>query len=187
MRKFFLIIALTAATALLPPRTEAQLPPAGYEYADSVIFIPVAQVDSSLKGKDIFAVLPDNVTVVQSGAIRSLVETRTRTNDGKMQSGFRVRIFFDNSQSTRGASSAALCRFKLKYPEIPAYRSFTSPYFKVTVGDYRNKSEALAALSEIRKDFPTAFIVRERFKYPMMDDVAAFKLDTVRVLKPISK
>ena len=187
MRKAIIVFALAASAAFLSPRTGAQLPPDGYEFADSVIFTPVAPVDSALKGKDIFTVLPDNVTVVQSGAIRTSVQERARANDARMQNGFRIRIFFDNSQTARGGSEAALYRFKLKYPTVPAYRSFTSPYFKVTVGDYRNKTEALAALAEIRKDFPTSFIVRERFKYPLMGNAASFKIDTVKVLKPVSK
>ena len=68
---------------------------------------------------------------------------------------------------------------------MSAYRRFTSPYFKVTVGDYRNKSEALAALKDIKKDFPTAFIVRERFRYPSLGNTSAYKVDTLKILKPI--
>lgn len=180
-----ILILTTALTLCLNAFAQVQVPPAGYEYTDSIIFTPVAPVDSVLKGKDIFSVMPENVTIVQSGAIRSSVLEKARTNEGKMQSGYRIRIFFDNSQSARGGSEAALYRFKTKYPEVAAYRSFTSPYFKVTVGDYRNKSEALEALGPIRKDFPAAFIVRERFKYPSMQNTASFKMDTVRVLRPI--
>lgn len=186
MKKFILtyaVLAIAGFTAL----AQHQVPPAGYEYTDSIIFTPVPPVDSLLKGRDIFSVMPENVTVVQSGAIKASVLEKARTNEGKMQNGFRIRIFFDNSQSARSGSEAALYRFKMKYPEVAAYRSFTSPYFKVTVGDYRNKSEALEALSEIRKDFPTAFIVRERFKYPSMQNTASFRMDTVRVLRPVKR
>jgi len=36
----------------------------------------------------------------------------------------------------------------------------------VTVGNFRTRLEAEALLQRIKGDFPDAFIVRERFKYP---------------------
>ena len=57
-------------------------------------------------------------------------------------------------------------RFNTLYPHIQAYRSFASPNFKVTAGNFRTRLEAEALLQRIKGDFPDAFIVRERFKYP---------------------
>ena len=164
---------------------KAQTAPTGYEYVDSLIFTPLAIVDSTLDGQNIFSILPDNVRIIQSASIRNAVEMKVRGNATQELSGYRIRIFFDNSQTARSDSEAALYRFKVKNPGIAAYRSFTSPYFKVTVGDYRNRSEALQALQHIRKDFPTAFIVRENFRFPALENTAAFKVDTIRYLRPI--
>ena len=180
-------IAITLALLLAAISLGAQTAPEGYEYADSLVFTPLSAVDSTLSGRNVFSAMPNNVRIVQSSSIRNAVEARSRQNASQNVQGYRIRIFFDNSQTARGASEAALYRFKVKNPEVAAYRSFTSPYFKVTVGDYRNRSEALAALQEIRKDFPTAFIVRENFKYPAMENMAAFKIDTVRFLRPVQK
>ena len=98
--------------------------------------------------------------------------------------GFRVRIFFDNKQNSRGASEAAMNRFKGAFPGIPAYRSFTSPHFKVTVGDFRTKSEALRLLQAVKGMFPSAFIVKERINYPAADRGHAYVADTVQVYRP---
>ena len=57
-------------------------------------------------------------------------------------------------------------RFNALYPHIHAYLSVASPNFKVTVGNFRTRLEAEALLQRIKGDFPDAFIVRERFKYP---------------------
>ncbi|MBR5924690.1 MAG: SPOR domain-containing protein, partial [Bacteroidales bacterium] len=114
------------------------------------------------------------------------VETRIRSNRSKTFSGYRIRIFFDNSQTARTASEAALYRFKVLNPGVSAYRSFSSPYFRVTVGDYRNKSEALAALGAIKQQFPSAFIVQERFKYPAVKNRSAYRVDTLKVLKKVN-
>ncbi len=176
-----LIIALAGALS----GAAQQVPPPGYVIVDSLVFTPLSAVDSTLEGSTIFTVLPDNVHVTQSGIVRNAVETRTRANRGRMTSGYRIRIFFDNSQNARGASEAALYRFKVQNPGMSAYRSFSSPYFKVTVGDFRNKSEAMAALGPIKQQFPAAFIVRERFKYPSIANKSAFKDDTLRFLRKV--
>ena len=176
-----------AILVLLPFAARAQqtVPP-GYVLVDSLVFTPLAAVDSTLEGSSIFNAMPDRVTVNQSGVIRNAVETRIRANRGKQFSGYRIRIFFDNSQSARSASEAALYRFKVLNPGVSAYRSFSSPYFRVTVGDYRNKSEALAALGAIKQQFPSAFIVQERFKYPAVENRSAYRVDTLKVLKKVN-
>ena len=74
--------------------------------------------------------------------------------------------------------------FKAQHPGVSVYRDYENPYFKVTVGDYRNKSEALAALQDIRIYFPSAFIVREKFRYPLLENSAAFRVDTLKYLRP---
>ena len=179
-----LLIALLVLFSL-SARAQQAVPP-GYVLVDSLVFTPLAAVDSTLEGSTIFNVLPDGVEVRQSGTIRNAVETRIRSNRGKMVNAYRIRIFFDNSQSARTASEAALYRFKVLNPGISAYRSFSSPYFRVTVGDYRNKSEALAALGAIKQQFPSAFIVQERFKYPAMENRSAYRVDTLKVLKKVN-
>ena len=141
-----------------------------------------APVDSMLLGKNIFTVMGPGVKVVQSDEVRQAMTQYVGKNATKPISGYRIRIFFDNSQDARGASSAAEGRFRAMYPGISTYRTFESPYFKVTVGDFRTKSEAQAALLSIKSAFPSAFIVRERFKYPALGGLSSYKVDTVKVL-----
>lgn len=174
------VILLLAAESL-----RAQTPPEGYQYVDSLVFTRLSDVDSTLAGQSVFSVMPEGVSVNQDGSIRNAVEMKASGSSRQMVGGYRIRIFFDNSQTARGESEAALYRFKVKNPGVAAYRSFVSPYFKVTVGDYRNKSEALAALKTIKRDFPTAFIVRERFRYPALGNTSAYKVDTLKILRPV--
>ena len=169
---------------ILAVRLGAQTAPEGYVLVDSLVFTPLSAVDSTLRGETIWSAMPDAVSVHQSGRSRIALADQTERNARKNFSGYRIRIFFDNKQSARGASEAAVSRFKALHPGTAAYRSFANPFFKVTVGDYRTKSEALAALQYIKPDFPTAFIVREKFKYPAINNNHAFKIDTLRILKP---
>ena len=124
------------------------------------------QVDSALLGRDIFSALPEQVVVRQSPAVRSALNRQVAANAGKTINGFRIRLFFASNRTARDESSSVIRRFSDMYPHVQAYRTYASPNFKVTVGNFRTRLEAEAFLRRIKGDFPDAFIVRERFKYP---------------------
>lgn len=124
------------------------------------------QLDSALFGRDIFSALPEQVVVRQSPAVRSALNRQVTANAGKTMNGFRIRLFFASNRTARDESSSVIRRFNEMYPHVQAYRTYASPNFKVTVGNFRTRLEAEAFLRRIKGDFPDAFIVRERFKYP---------------------
>ena len=78
-------------------------------------------------------------------------------------SGYRIQINFgqDRNQANKVRSD-----FTLKYPGIPTYMSYQQPYFKVNVGDYRSKLEAVKNLNLIRKSYPGCFIVKDKINPP---------------------
>lgn len=162
--------------------------------ADSVVYRQAAAVDSTLYGKNIMNLMPSrskgdraDVKVYQSQAIVDALKKQVASNPSRTISGYRVRIFFDNSQSARNSSEATLARFCAGHPGIAAYRSFQSPYFKVTVGDLRTKSEAMELLERIKGEFPSAFIVKENINYPVADRKHSFVADTITVVKRVKK
>lgn len=161
---------------------------------DSLVYRPAATVDSTLTGKSIFNLMPSkakgakaDVKVNQSQAIIDGVRKHVASNPSRTMSGYRVRIYFDNSQNSRGASEAALNRFVALHHGIPAYRSYQNPFFKVTVGDFRTKSEAMELLQKIKNEFPTAFVLKENINYPPADRQRTYIVDTVRVTRPVAR
>ena len=142
---------------------------------------PDAGVDTVLMRNGIFRSMPDAVSVSQSQAVRNAVEERVIFNETSEYNGYRIRIYFDNSQNAREASSAIMASFVSRHPDMPAYRTFDSPNFKVTVGDFRTRSEALAALRIIQMEFPSAFIVREKFRFPSLPGEVVLQADTLQV------
>lgn len=183
------IIIITAVSACFSRSASAQQVevPEGYELVDSVIYRPVATADSTLVGKSIFNVLPDNVNVRQSQQIANSMKSHVASNGARTISGYRVRIFFDNKQNARTESEAVLKRFNGLYPDVMAYRIYANPYFKVTVGDFRTKSEAMALLARIKGAFPSAFVVKENIEFPVVDKNNAVIADTIKVMRPVRK
>lgn len=189
---FNLIIFLIAG--MFAPAAFAQTVPDGYEMVDSVVYRPVAAVDSTLAGKDIFHILPSkragddaDVQIRQSQEIMSSMRQHIASNSKRTSSGYRVRIFFDNKQTARTESEKTLKRFKDLFPGVAAYRIYANPYFKVTVGDFRTKSEAMALLTRIKGAFPSAFVVKESIEYPVVDSDNAVIADTVKVMRKVGK
>lgn len=189
---FIFLISLIAC--VFSPAASAQTVPEGYELVDSVVYRPVSAVDSTLAGKDIFLMLPSkqagdkaDVKVHQSNEVKASFREHVAANSRRTISGYRVRIFFDNKQTARNESETTLKKFNTLFPEVMAYRIYANPYFKVTVGDFRTKSEAMALLARIKGDFPSAFVVKENIEYPVVDSHNAVVADTVKVLRPVKK
>ncbi|MBQ0086941.1 MAG: SPOR domain-containing protein [Bacteroidales bacterium] len=129
---------------------------------DSTYTYVAPLVDSSLVGKDMFSV----VEVRQSDAVRSAFENYKEGNRERKITGYRVRIFFDNSQEARVRSEAVAREFAAEHPDVKVYRSHISPYFKVTVGDFRSRIEAMAFAKTISDKYPSVFLVKENIHYP---------------------
>jgi len=190
-----IIITITAFMAFaVMAGAQETVPPEGYQYVDSVIYIPATPVDTALVGKDIFRDMPSaasgdeaSVTVEQSAVVEESMRKHIESNEARPIAGYRVRIFFDNKQTARQESEQTLKRFEAIYHDVVAYRTYTNPYFKVTVGDCRTKSEAMALLARIRRNFPSAFVVKENIEYPVVDKNNAYVTDTVKVLRPVQQ
>lgn len=146
MKKFLLILTSLLLCTLLRAQTDTL----------SVVENKVI-IDSTHLGLDIFTI----VNVSQPENVKTAVQQKIASNSiGEIQ-GYRIRIFFSNAQNAREASLSSQSRFENKYPEHRTYRTYVMPNFKVTVGDFRNKSDALKLLNEVKKDFPSSFIVKE--------------------------
>lgn len=75
-------------------------------------------------------------SVSMSDSLRAALINQVEKNKGRKGSVYRIRIYFDNSQNARNVSTQVVDTFKVYYPNIPIYRSYSNPYFKVTVGDF---------------------------------------------------
>lgn len=165
--------------------------PEGYVLVDSVVYRPVATVDTTLVGKDVFLLMPSRemgdragVKINQTEAVKDALRKQVADNGSRTLSGYRVRIFFDNKQTARVESEETLKRFESMYHDVVAYRTYANPYFKVTVGDFRTRSEAVKLLERIKGAFPSAFVVKENIAFPVVDKDNAYVVDTIKVLRP---
>jgi hypothetical protein len=126
-----------------------------------------APVDSLLLGKNIFTVMGPGVKVVQSDEVRQAMTQYVGKNATKPISGYRIRVFYDNTPQARTRSEAIENALMEQYPEHKVYRSFESPNYKVLIGNFRSKDEALRIFNALKKTYPTAYIIKDNIEYPL--------------------
>ena len=157
MKRFVTLAILLAATLI---------PAAAQTLQDSLLAKPA--VDSTLVGRDIFDVISsDGVQISQSQAVRAAFANYVAKGRSRSIQGYRIRVYYDNDHEARGISVAVARAVKDRFPEHSVYRSYESPNFKVTVGDFRSKDEALKLYNDLKSIYPSAYIIKENINFPL--------------------
>ncbi|MCK5730638.1 MAG: SPOR domain-containing protein [Draconibacterium sp.] len=82
--------------------------------------------------------------------------------------GFRVEIFFNSGMDALELARNKKVAFLSKYPDYSVNIKYDAPNFKVRVGDFRTKNEALKLLKTINRSYPMAFIVPDIINFPLL-------------------
>ncbi|MGQ8336400.1 SPOR domain-containing protein [Sunxiuqinia sp. A32] len=110
------------------------------------------------------------IQVQQDARIDSLLKTHIDMNKRlNGTDGFRLEIFFESGIGAREKALVTKTDFLRKYQDVTAYITFLSPNFKVRVGDFRTKNEALKLKARIKRDYPNAFIVKDIIQFPELN------------------
>jgi hypothetical protein len=108
--------------------------------------------------------------IEQDPEIVRLVGTHIRNNESVRRiSGYRVEIFFSSSLDARQKALETKTTFLRENPDVAVYVLYVSPDFKVRVGDFRTKNEALHLMKKIQGRFPKAFIVPDNIELPSLN------------------
>ncbi len=150
-RLMFVVIALIGLSASLGAQS---LSP-----ADTIP--PVDTLVQEIHIPTVFETLDGSI--MASDSLNTLMEEYLSKNPYRNVQVYRLRIFFDNKQDARAMSEQVVSQFSEIYPDVPVFRVYINPYFKVTVGNFRSKSEAMKFLNKIKEDYPSVFLVRESF------------------------
>lgn len=100
--------------------------------------------------------------LVVPGEVGVMMKSHIMQNQlSKRFTGFRIQIASVNSaQKPVEELEAMRDKFEEDFPFIPAYLQYTVPDFKIRVGNYRSKLEAIPHLQKIRKLYPDCYVVR---------------------------
>jgi hypothetical protein len=111
----------------------------------------------------------DELNVNQDSRLENILKWHIENNrkrDGI--SGFRVEIFFSSADNAKEQAFKKKKEFLSRYGDYNVHVKYTEPNFRVRVGDFRTKNEALKLHKQIQKDYPGAFIVPDIIDFPLL-------------------
>ena len=80
--------------------------------------------------------------------------------------GYRVQIFMEiGNEAIRHAESMKR-KFTEAFPELPVYLTYDQPYYRLRVGDFRNRVEAEKYMRLIKPKFSLAFVTADIINPP---------------------
>ena len=97
------------------------------------------------------------ITIHQDNKLINLMELKKAVNKEDFTSGqFTVQIF--NGTYEEGDRLMKEIILEDKFKDV--YISFETPYYKIRIGKYISKIEAIKELEKIKKTFPAAFFLK---------------------------
>jgi hypothetical protein len=103
-----------------------------------------------------------NIVIHEEEGIDFLLDTHIEMNKRHIYTdGFRIQLFSGSGQKARHEAMKVKSSVLELFPDEQVYLSFTAPFWRVRVGNYRNKYEALSLLNKLKKEFPNSYIVKD--------------------------
>jgi hypothetical protein len=107
------------------------------------------------------------VTLYGDKGVETLVARHIAFNEYvKGFPGYRIQIYFDSGNYSKNRAFGEKAKFIARYPDVAAYVIFQEPYYKVRVGNFRNKLEAEAFKQRIKEQWPEAYIIKDDIDLP---------------------
>jgi len=107
------------------------------------------------------------ITVVQDARLEEVLREYIKINQQKNGiPAYWIRIYSGSGHDAREKAYQTKAKFLSKYEGIKDKVVYDNPNFKVYLGGYRVKSEALRLLKTVQIDFPSAFIVYDIIDFP---------------------
>ena len=109
-----------------------------------------------------YSIYSQNINIKYESGIDSLIiknNTIQQKKDGVL--GWRIQLKF---KSTKEEIKKTRAEFIKLYPETPTYLTYESPYYRICVGNFRTKNEALKLNNFIRRNFVEAYPVKKIIK-----------------------
>lgn len=109
--------------------------------------------------------------IYQDPRLETLLQRHIAYNRQKGgMNGYRIQIFFGSGRTARDDANETKARFLSYFPDTKAHILYQSPFYKVRVGDFRTKNEALKFFRRIQRIFPNAYIIPDVIEFPDLED-----------------
>lgn len=103
-----------------------------------------------------------SAAVSEDASVDSLLNLYIRNAyEAKALDGYRIQLYSGSGTAAKREALAAKAKFLGAFPDEKVYTVYTAPFWRVRVGDYRHRCEALPLLRRIRASFPGCYTVKD--------------------------
>lgn len=114
-----------------------------------------------------FAQHKGTLHVNQDSRIDRLMRKQREVYDANnTMNGFRVQIFMEIGNEAVDHAKVVKKDFEEQYPDLPIYLSYEQPYYRLRVGDFRNRVEAEKYLRILKPQYGVAFVTADIINPP---------------------
>lgn len=146
MRKIILAVSLLLCTVVFASTTDSLTVKTTKSDTSETIFRHLEKPDSQTNAM---------VTVHLKPIMQKAIEAQKTSNSNETQRGYRVQLFSsNNSQRARGDAFNVEKTITEKLPNLPVYVTYTSPFWKVRVGNCVTHTEAQTLRQYLIENFP---------------------------------
>jgi parvulin-like peptidyl-prolyl isomerase len=108
-----------------------------------------------------------SATVHADQRIDKLVDLHIAYNqEFPIMDGYRIQLNMSSGNAALDNLNEIKAEFEEKYPEIKSYIIFREPYYRLRIGDFRTRLEAVAFLNRIKRDYPHAWVIKDKIEFP---------------------
>ncbi len=139
-----------------------------------LIALIVLMSSSSMLAQEFY--LEKSVKIYQDSRVDSLISLHRKINEFNLANelhdgidGFRVQLYFESGNNSKARTMNIRDQFLRRYPQIGAYVIYSSPYYRLRVGDFRTEIEAERFLQQIIRRYPAAYVVSTKIRFPELD------------------
>ena len=75
--------------------------------------------------------------------------------------GYRIQLFKDSGNDALDAAKDMMDKFEEDFPMLNTYLSFQEPYYRVRVGDFKTRLEALDYLKDIKRKYRNVWVIKD--------------------------
>ncbi|MEO6315024.1 MAG: SPOR domain-containing protein [Chitinophagaceae bacterium] len=125
-------------------------------------FACIAQTDST-----------SSIVIHKDPRVDVLIKKQTQINEVTTResrrnvAGYRIQVI---NTSDRNAAIAAKTKIYQLYPELKAYLLYQAPYFRLRVGNFKDREDAEDYRKSLSNEFPNSvFIVRDTVEVKIAD------------------
>ncbi|MDD3738592.1 MAG: SPOR domain-containing protein [Lentimicrobiaceae bacterium] len=101
------------------------------------------------------------VEIISNKSIQKIEQNYKELNlTNPTDMGFRLQIYSEAGANSKNSALNIINQFRQSYA-VKTYLVYQQPYYKVLVGDFRNRIEAEKVKNEINSDYPNAFVITD--------------------------